>query len=64
MPKPSSYDLCQKVFQAIELDGMSQNQAAMALHISRRTINLWCHGELFAHIQTIEHLGIFKPKFP
>jgi transposase len=42
MPKPYSYDLRQKVIQAIELDGMSQNQAAKAFHISRSTINLWC----------------------
>jgi transposase len=42
MPKPYSYDLRQKVIQAIELDGMSQNRAAKAFHISRSTINLWC----------------------
>ena len=42
MPKPYSYDLRQKVIQAIELGGMSQNQAAMTFHISRSTINLWC----------------------
>ena len=42
MPKPYSYDLRQKVIQAIELGGMSQNQAAMTFRISRSTINLWC----------------------
>lgn len=42
MPKPYSYDLRQKVIQAIELGGMSQNQAAIVFHISRSTINLWC----------------------
>jgi transposase len=42
MPKPYSYDLRQKVIQAMELGSMSQNQAAIALHISRSTINLWC----------------------
>ena len=42
MPKPYSYDLRQKVIQAIELSGMSQHQAAMTFQISRSTINLWC----------------------
>ena len=49
MPKPYSYDLRQKVIQAIELDGMSQNQAAMAFHISRSTINLWCQRKAREH---------------
>ena len=44
MPQPYSYDLRQKVIQAIELDGMSQNQAAMAFHIGRSTINVEVHG--------------------
>ena len=35
MPKPYSYDLRQKVIQAIELDGMSQNQAAGQTHTFR-----------------------------
>jgi len=42
MPKPYSYDLRQKVMQAIELDGMSQLQAATTFQISRSTINIWC----------------------
>ena len=42
MPKPYSYDLRQKVMQAIELDGMSQLQAAITFQISRSTINIWC----------------------
>ena len=46
MPKPYSYDLRQKVIQAIELGGMSQNQAAMVFHISRSTINLWCQRQV------------------
>ncbi|MDF5709273.1 MAG: IS630 family transposase [Nostoc sp. S4] len=43
MPKPYSYDLRQKVIQAIELDGMSKTQAAQVFQISRNTINLWLH---------------------
>ena len=54
MPKPYSYDLRQKVIQAIELDGMSQHQSAMAFHISRSTINLWC--------QRKAHTGDYKAK--
>ena len=46
MPKPYSYDLRQKVIQAIKLGGMSQSQAAMAFHISRSTINLWCQRQV------------------
>jgi transposase len=41
MPKPYSYDLRQKVIQAIELDGMSKTEAAQIFQISRNTINLW-----------------------
>ncbi|MEH2278119.1 MAG: IS630 transposase-related protein [Nostoc sp.] len=41
MPKPYSYDLPQKVIQAIELDRMSKTQAAQVFQISRNTINLW-----------------------
>ena len=54
MPRPYSYDLRHKVIQAIELDGMSQNQAARAFHISRSTINLWC--------QRKAHTGDYKAK--
>jgi transposase len=42
MPKPYSYDLRQKVMQAIELGGMSQLQASTTFQISRITINVWC----------------------
>jgi transposase len=42
MPKPYSYDLRQKVMQAIELGGMSQLQASTTFQISRSTINIWC----------------------
>ncbi len=41
MPKPYSYDLRQKVIQAIELDGMKKTEAAQAFQISRNTIDLW-----------------------
>lgn len=41
MPKPYSYDLRQKVIQAIELDGMSKSEASQVFQISRNTINLW-----------------------
>lgn len=41
MPKPYSYDLRQKVIQAIELDGMKNSEAAQVFQISRNTINLW-----------------------
>lgn len=35
MPKPYSYDLPQKVIQAIELDGMRKSQASQVFQISR-----------------------------
>jgi transposase len=41
MPKPYSYDLRQKVIQAIELDGMKKSVAAQVFQISRNTIDLW-----------------------
>lgn len=41
MPKPYSYDLRQKVIQAIELDGMRKSEASQVFQISRNTINLW-----------------------
>jgi len=41
MPKPYSYDLRQKVIQAIELDGINKTEAAQVFQISRNTINLW-----------------------
>lgn len=41
MPKPYSYDLRQKVIQAIALDGMKKIEAAQVFGISRNTINLW-----------------------
>jgi transposase len=41
MPKPYSYDLRQKVMQAIEMDGLRKNEASQLFDISRNTINLW-----------------------
>jgi transposase len=41
MPKPYSYDLRQKVIQAIEMDGLKKNEASQLFGISRNTINLW-----------------------
>jgi len=41
MSKPYSYNLRQKVIQAIELDGMKKSVAAQVFQISRNTINLW-----------------------
>lgn len=41
MAKAYSYDLRQKVMQAIELDGMKKSEASQVFNISRNTINLW-----------------------
>ena len=41
MAKAYSYDLRQKVIQAIELDGMKKSEAAQVFQLSRNTINLW-----------------------
>jgi len=41
MANPYSYDLRQKVIQAIELDGMKKSEAAQVFGISRNTIDLW-----------------------
>jgi transposase len=41
MAKPYSYDLRQKVLNAIELDGMPKSEAAQVFHLSRNTIDLW-----------------------
>jgi len=41
MAKPYSYDLRQKVIQAIELDGMKTSVASQVFQISRNTIELW-----------------------
>ena len=41
MPKPYSYDLRQKVMQAIEFDGLKKSEASLLFNISRNTIDLW-----------------------
>ena len=41
MAKPYSYDLRQKVIQAIELDGLKKSEASQLFNISRNTIDLW-----------------------
>ena len=41
MPQPYSYDLRQKVIQAIELDGLNKSEASRLFNISRNTIDLW-----------------------
>ncbi len=41
MSKPYSYDLRQKVIQAIKLDGLKISEASLLFNISRNTINLW-----------------------
>lgn len=41
MAKPYSYDLRQKVIQAIELNGMKKSEASEHFNISRNTLNLW-----------------------
>ncbi len=39
--KPYSYDLRQKVVQAIKLDGLKISEASQIFSISRDTIRLW-----------------------
>lgn len=41
MANPYSYDLRQKVIQAIELDSMKKSEAAQVFGMSRNTIDLW-----------------------
>jgi len=41
MPKPYSYDLRQKVIQAVKLDGLKKSEASVMFNISRNTIDLW-----------------------
>ena len=45
MPKPYSYDLRQKVVQAIKLDGLKISEACLIFSISRNTIRLWLKRE-------------------
>ena len=41
MAQPYSYDLHQKVIQAIQLDGLKIMEASILFDISRKTIGLW-----------------------
>ncbi len=41
MGKAYSYDLRQKVINAIQLDGMRKSEAAQIFQLSRNTIDLW-----------------------
>jgi transposase len=41
MAKPYSYDLRQKVIEAIKLDGLKKSEASELFNISRNTIDLW-----------------------
>jgi len=41
MPQPYSYDLRQKVIQAIKLEGLKIIEASQLFNISRNTIALW-----------------------
>ena len=41
MPKPYSYDLPQKVIQAIKQDGIMISEACVIFSINRNTIRLW-----------------------
>lgn len=41
MSNPYSYDLRQKVIQAIQLDGMRKTEVSILFSISRNTIDLW-----------------------
>jgi transposase len=41
MAKPYSYDLREKVINAIELDGLKKSEASQLFNISRNTIDLW-----------------------
>ena len=54
MAKPYSYDLREKVINAVELDGLKKSEASELFNISRNTIDLW----LKRKAQT----GDFKPR--
>ncbi len=41
MAKPYSYDLRQKVIQAIREDGLKKSEASRIFNLSRNTIDLW-----------------------
>lgn len=41
MAKAYSYDLRQKVINALQLDGLKKSEAAQVFQVSRNTIDLW-----------------------
>lgn len=54
MAKAYSYDLRQKVIQAIDLDGWKKSEAAEVFQISRNTIDLW--------LKRREETGDYQPR--
>lgn len=62
MAKAYSYDLRQKVMQAIELDGMKKSEASEVFHISRNTINLWCQRQAETGDIQLKHRATASPK--
>jgi len=54
MAKAYSYDLRQKVIQAIQLDGMKKSQAAQVFQLSRNTIDLW--------LKRLSETGDYQPR--
>ena len=54
MPKSYSYDLRQKVLQAIKLDGLKKSEASQLFNISRNTIDLW--------LKRLEETGDYQAK--
>ena len=54
MAEAYSYDLRQKVINAIQLDGMKKSEAAQVFSLSRNTIDLW--------LQRQEETGDYQAK--
>ncbi|HEY9903832.1 MAG TPA: IS630 family transposase [Candidatus Sericytochromatia bacterium] len=54
MGKPYSYDLRQKVINAIKLDGIKKSEAAQVFQLSRNTIDLW--------LKRQADMGDYQPK--
>jgi transposase len=54
MARAYSYDLREKVIQALELDGWKKSEAAEIFQISRNTIDLW--------LKRREETGDYRPR--
>jgi transposase len=54
MGKPYSYDLRQKVINAIKLDGIKKSEAAQVFQLSSNTIDLW--------LKRQADMGDYQPK--